>query len=107
MWSLPASLHLPSVAFLQPRKSPARNPDNDPAIAGRAASGLGVGHFTVPPDVIGDGDVSTSWSTIGTIVFTHGVAAVPRRSPIKARKRTPWNSAPAAHGVVERADHRE
>ena len=107
MWSLPASLHLPAVPFLQLRKSPARNLENDPAIAGRTAPGLGVGHFTVPPDVIGEGDVSAPWSTIGTIVVPHGIAAVPRRSPIKARKHTPWNSAPAAHGVVERADHRE
>jgi periplasmic protein TonB len=107
MWSLPASRHLPGVAFLQLRKSPARNLDAGPASAGRTASGLGVGHFTVPPDVIGEGDVSASWSTIGTIVVPHGIAAVPRRSPIKARKRTPWNSAPEAHGPIERADHRE
>ena len=84
--------------------------------AGRSASILGVGHFTVPPDVIvegpaglpaSNGDVTASWSTIRTIVVPHGIAAVPRRSPIKARKRTPWHSVPEAHGVVERADSRE
>jgi len=107
MWSLPASLHLPPVAFLQHRKSPARNLDNDSAVAGRSASILGVGHFKVPPDVIVEGDVSASWSTIRTIVVPHGIAAVPRRSPIKVRKRTPWRSAPEAHAVVERADYRE
>ena len=115
MWSLPASLHLPGVALLQPRKSPARNQDNGPVTAGRSASILGVGHFTVPPDVIVEGpgppasndDATASWSTIRTIVVPHGIAAVPRRSPIKARKRTPWHSAPEADGAVERADRRE
>ena len=105
MWSLPASLHLPGVAFLQPRKSPGTNLDNE--IGPRTASRLGVGHFTVPPDVIAEGDVSASWSAIRTMVVPHGIAAVPRRSPIKTRKHTPWNAAPAAHRVVERADHRE
>ena len=105
MWSLPASLHLPGVAFLQLRKSPARNLDN--GIAPRTGSTLGVGHFTVPPDVIAEGDVSASWSTIGTVVVPHDIAAVPRRSPIKARKRTPWNAAPKTHGPIERADHHE
>ena len=116
MWSLPASLHLPGVALLQLRKSPARNLDNDPACAGSGASILGVGHFAVPLDVIvessagmpaSNGDVTASRSTIRTIVVPHGIAAVPRRSPIKARKRTPWHSAPAVHGVVERAGSRE
>jgi protein TonB len=32
---------------------------------------------------------------------------VPRRSPIKARKRTPWNAAAEVPGIVERADHRD
>ena len=32
---------------------------------------------------------------------------MPRRSPIKARKRTPWRSAPEADGTVERAGRRE
>lgn len=116
MWSLQASLHLPGgAALLQRRKSPARNLDNDPVTAGRSTS-LGVGHFTVPPDVIvegpagapaSSGDVTESWSTIRTIVVPHGIAAVPRRSPIKARKRTPWHPVPEAQGVVERADRRE
>jgi len=104
MWSLPASLHLPAVAFLQSRKPPAKDLNNGPASAG---SILGVGHFTVPPDVNVDGDVSASWSAIGTIVVPHGIAAVPRRSPIKARKRTPWRSVPAPQSVVERAGNRE
>jgi len=72
-----------------------------------ASSILGVGHFTVPPDVIAASDVSASWSTIPTVVVPHGIAAVPRRSPIKARKRTPWYPRPGAHGVVERAGNRE
>jgi protein TonB len=73
-----------------------------------ASSILGVGHFTVPPDVVvKEADVSASWSSIRTIVVPHGIAAVPRRSPIKARKRTPWNPASEAHRVIERADHRE
>ena len=106
MWSLPASLHLPG-AFLHQRKSPPRNLDNGPATAPGTASILGVGHFTVPPDVIAEGDVSASWSRIATVVVPHGIAAVPRRSPIKVRKRTPWNSATEAQGPIERADHRE
>lgn len=116
MWSLQASLHLPGAAPLRPRKPPTRNPDNGPVNAGSGASILGVGHFTVPPDVIDDGpagvplssgDDAGSWSTIRTIVVPHGIAAVPRRSPIKARKRTPWHPVPEAHGLVERADSRE
>lgn len=115
MWSLPAPLHLPGVALLQPPKPPLRNVDNGPVIASRASI-LGVGHFSIPPDVIVEnpagvpapnGDVSASWSTIRTVVVPHGIAAVPRRSPIKARKRTPWRSMPEAHDVVGRADHRE
>ena len=115
MWSLPAPLHLPGVALLQPPKPPLRNVDNGPVIASRASI-LGVGHFSIPSDVIvenpagvpaSNGDVSASWSTIRTIVVPHGIAAVPRRSPIKARKRTPWRSMPEAHDVVGRADHRE
>jgi hypothetical protein len=114
MWSLPASLHLPGVAPMQPRKSSAGELDNRAAITGRGASILGVGHFTVPPDVSvedpagapgSNGDVE-SWSTIRTIVVPHGIAAVPRRSPIKARNRTPWHSA-EPHGVVVRAGRRE
>ena len=116
MWSLQASLHLPGAALLRPRKPPTRNPDNGPVNAGSGASILGVGHFTVPPDVIDEGpagvppssgDGAGSWSAIRTIVVPHGIAAVPRRSPIKARKRTPWHPVPEAHGLVERADSRE
>jgi protein TonB len=85
------------------------------ALDGRSASILGVGHFTVPPDVIdahdgapsAHGNVTESWSSIRTIVVPHGITAVPRRSPIKARKRTPWNPALAPHGVVERGGTRE
>ena len=51
--------------------------------------------------------VTESWSTIPTIVVPHGISAVPRRSPIKARKRTPWNPAPDVHSVVERAGSRD
>jgi protein TonB len=72
-----------------------------------ASSILGVGHFPVPPDVVVEADVSAPLSTIRTIVVPHGIAAVPRRSPIKARKRTPWNPSSETHGVIERADHRE
>src|SRR5262245_64854285 len=114
--SLQASLHPPRPALLQRHKSPARNSDNGSPIARRGASILGIGHFTVPPDVVVEGpagtpnsncDVSESWSAIRTIVVPHGIAAVPRRSPIKARKRTPWHSAPETHGEVARADSRE
>jgi protein TonB len=84
------------------------------ALDGRRASILGVGHFTVPPDVVEEhddppspnGTVTESWSSIRTIVVPHGITAVPRRSPIKARKRTPWNPAPARSGV-ERGGTRE
>lgn len=120
MWSLPAALHLPGVALLRSRKAPflrasasaaqvSRNLDNGPVMAG-GASMLGVGHFTVPPDVVDEGlrdmpssDVTGSLSPIRTIIVPHGIAAVPRRSPIKARKRTPWHPVPQADGVVERA----
>jgi periplasmic protein TonB len=115
MWSLPASLHLSGAALLHLRKLPASCPDRDAVIAGGGASILGVGHFTVPPDVIvqasasleSHNDVAASWSTIRTIVVPHGIAAVPRRSPIKARKRTPWHPVPEAHGMVERGGSRE
>ena len=108
MWSLPASLHLPAIGFLQPRKPPAKDVHNGMVSAGCAGSMLGVGHFTVPPDVSVEGDVSASWSAIRTDVVAHGIAAVPRRSPIKARTRTPWqHSAAEAQAVVERAGHRE
>ena len=109
MWSLPAALHLPGVALLRSRKSPSRNLDNGPVSTG-GASLLGVGHFTVPPDVIDEGhkdlpsnDLTGSLSPIRTIIVPHGIAAVPRRSPIKARTRTPWHPAPEVDGVVERA----
>jgi protein TonB len=73
---------------------------------------LGVGHFTVPPDASVDEptrtlDVSESWSSIPTLVVPHGIAAVPRRSPVKARKRTPWHPASDAQGIVERGGSRE
>ena len=86
------------------------------ALDGRSACILGVGHFTVPPDVIverrdsqpsANGDVTESSSTIRAIVVPYGITAVPRRSPIKARKRTPWRPSPEPHGVVERGGSRE
>lgn len=116
MWSLHASLDLPGIALLRSRKSSPKQLDQCPGTAGCSGSMLGVGHFTVPPDLIvegpgslpaSNGEVPKSWSTIRTIVVPHGIAGVPRRSPIKARKRTPWNSGPAAEGVVERAGSRE
>jgi periplasmic protein TonB len=113
MWSLPASLHLPAVALLHPRKSPSRNADHSILIASRASI-LGVGHFTVPPDVVEPAGVrpssdivAASWSTIGTIVVPHGIAAVPRRTPIKTRTRTPWHPVAETACLVERADSRE
>ena len=114
MWSRQASLDLRGIAFLRSRKSAAESSDN-PDTAGCGASILGVGHFTVPPDVIEgpdclpstNGSVTQSWSSIRTIVVPHGISAVPRRSPIKARQRTPWNPAPDVHGVVERGGSRE
>ena len=73
---------------------------------------LGVGHFPVPPDATVDDpgrapDVSESWSSIPTLVVPHGIAAVPRRSPVKTRKRTPWRPASDAQGIVERGGSRE
>jgi periplasmic protein TonB len=112
MWSRQASLDLRGIAFLRSRNSPAKNQANT-GTAGCGASILGVGHFTVPPDVIEGPDrlpsasVTESWSTIRTIVVPHGISAVPRRSPITARKRTPWNPLPEVHGVVERGGSRE
>ena len=111
MWSLQASLDLRGIAFLRSR-SRRKKPDNA-GTAGCGASILGVGHY-VPPDVTEDpdrllsanGSVTESWSTNRTIVVLHGISAVPRRSPIKARKRTPWNPAPEVHGV-ERGGSRE
>lgn len=115
MWSLPASLHLSGAALLHPRKLPVSYLDSDAVIAGGGASTLGVGHFTVPPDVVVQGpaslesnnDLDGSWSPIRTIVVPHGIAAVPRRSPIKARKRTPWHPVPEAHAMVARGGSRE
>lgn len=109
MRSLPASLHPSGVALPQLRKSPSRDLDHGDANADSSASAiLGVGHFTVPPDVIVEGPAgSPESSAIRTIVVPHGIAAVPRRSPIKARKRTRWHSLPEAHGVVARAGSRE
>ncbi len=114
MWSLQASLDLRGIAFLRSRRSTAENPEK-PVAASCGASLLGVGHFTVQPDVIEGPDrlpsasrsVTESWSTIRTIVVPHGIAAVPRRSPIKARMHTPWNPVSDAQGVVERAGSRE
>ncbi len=115
MWSLQASLHLPGLAPMRTRKTPEKTLDNRSAIPGGGSSILGVGHFTVPPDVIvqapanpeSTNDVAGWSSTIRTIVVPHGVAAVPRRSPIKARKRTPWHPVPEAHGMVARGGSRE
>ena len=82
------------------------------ASAGHSASILGVGHFTVPADVSlelqdGRGDrVTGSPFTIRSIVVPQDIVAVPRRSPIRARKRTPWNPAKTAV-VVERGGSRE
>jgi protein TonB len=85
------------------------------ALDGRGSTILGVGHFTVPPDVIEardgvsttNGNVTESWSTIRTIVVPHGITAVQRRSPIKARPRTPWHPSSEPRGVVERGGSRE
>jgi len=109
MRSLPASLHPSGVAFPQLRKSRSRDLDHGDANADSSASAiLGVGHFTVRPDVIVEGPAgSDESSTIRTIVVTHGIAAVPRRSPIKERKRTRWHSVPEASRVVARAGGRE
>ncbi len=110
MWSRHAALDLRGIAFLRLRKPLASNPDNV-ATAGCRASILGVGHFTVPPDVVAPptatGSVTHAWSTVRTLVVPHDIIAVQRRSPIKARKRTPWNRSAAPHGVVERGGSRE
>ena len=83
MWSLPASLHLPGAAFLQPRKSPVRNLDNGPeSLVG--ASMLGVGHFTVPPDVIVEGPAGCR----------RRMATSPRHGPQSAPSSYPTASPP-------------
>ena len=85
------------------------------ASAGHNAAILGVGHFTIPADVAREGrdghpstsgNATQSSSIVRNIVVPHDIIAVPRRSPIKARKRTPWDPAktPAA---VERGGTRE
>ena len=85
------------------------------ALDGRSGCRLGVGHFTVPPDVIverrdsqpsASGEPTESSCTIRTIVVPHGIVAVQRRSPIKARKRTPWRPSPEPR-VVDRGGSRE
>ena len=86
------------------------------ALNGRSACRLGVGHFTVPPDAIVERrdsqpvenrEVTESSSAIRTMVVPYGITAVQRRSPIKARKRTPWRPSPEAHGVVDRGGSRD
>lgn len=42
---------------------------------------------------------------VRTIIVPHGITAVPRRSPIKVRKHTPWH--PERQGSVERGGSRE
>ena len=85
------------------------------APAGHSASMLGVGHFTVPADVTLAGrnglptasdHVTQSSATVRNLVVPHDIIAVPRRSPIKARKRTPWHPA-RTPVVVERGGSRE
>jgi protein TonB len=85
------------------------------ALDPRSASMLGVGHFAVPPDVIvesaGTGQSSQAedgeaYSTIRTIVVPHGITAVPRRSPAKATKRTPWRPS-TEPTVIHRGGDRE
>ncbi len=114
MWSLQASLDLRGIAFLRSRKSPPKNPDNA-GTAGCGASILGVGHFTVPPDVIegpdhppsANGSVTESWSTIRTIVVPHGIA--PCRGVRRSRRGNARRGIrrPSVHGVVERGGSRE
>jgi protein TonB len=86
------------------------------ALDGRSASTLGIGHFTIPPDVIlrssdglpsSDPDVTESWSTVRSIVVPHGITAVRRQSPIKARKRTPWHPSSEQARAVECGGTRE
>jgi periplasmic protein TonB len=84
------------------------------ALDGRSASTLGIGHFTIPPDVIiqsSDGlpssNADITESAVRTIVVPHGITAVPRQSPIKARKRTPWHPSPEQADAVERGGTRQ
>ena len=76
------------------------------ASAGHSASILGVGHFTVPADVPLEGRDGPPSASVRYIVVPHDVVAVPRRSPIKARKRTPWHP-DKTEVVVERGGTRE
>jgi protein TonB len=86
------------------------------ALDARSATMLGVGHFAVPPDVSVDtpdasappsGGATESTSPIRTIVVPHGISAVPRRSPIRTRNRTPWRPSLESDRVVERGANRE
>ena len=81
------------------------------ASAGHSTSALGVGHFTVPPDVSRDDrdrshGITALPPAVRNIVVPHDIVAVPRRSPIKVRKRTPWHPAQTPI-VVERGGSRE
>ena len=44
---------------------------------------------------------------VRTIIVPHGITAVPRRSPLKMRKRTPWHPSRDRQGAVERGGSRE
>jgi hypothetical protein len=72
-----------------------------------ASSILGVGHFNVPPDVVVESRRLRAWSTVRTIVVPHGIAAVPRRSPISRASARRGILRQSRTAMVERADGRE
>lgn len=47
------------------------------------------------------------WKCIGTILVPPDIVAVPRRSPPRIRKRTPWHSQPDGQVATERVGQRE
>ena len=114
MWSLQASLDLRGIAFLRYRKSPAKQSENAGAlVAARrySASDTSRCHPTSSKVPTARHQRMVASPSRGPrsapSLYPHGISAVPRRSPIKARKRTPWNPAPDVHGVVERGGSRE
>ena len=114
MWSRQASLDLRGIAFLRSRKSPAKNPENAGA-AGCGASLLGVGHFTVPPDVIEGPDHPPSATSRQRVVVHDPHNRCPSRHQRSAaafadqgaETHAVASSSPEVHDVVERGGSRE
>ena len=50
---------------------------------------------------------TTGWAGIRTILVPPGIVAVPRQSPPRVKKRTPWRPQPDGEALTERAGARE